>query len=236
VPRREKYVPRHRNATAEPALKKSLRKSVTYSGVAVAATGIAVTSGVFLRDGASDPATTATAAIASGSAHHDAADGQPAQPAPVGAGDDVSGGDPAAGDADRTVALSRSADRAALDESKQSLLDPKSGGQVTRTEDLTDQDPRDIARALLPEYGFSEADFGCLDSLYMSESGWDMHADNPTSSAYGIPQALTGGTHDLPADYMTNPVSQIRWGLDYIRSSYGTPCNAWSFKQSHNWY
>jgi hypothetical protein len=230
VPRREKYVPRHRNAPAEPTLKKSLRKSVTYSGVAVAATGIAVTSGVFLRDGASDQATTASAAIAAGSVQHDAADSPPAHAAPTGAGDR------AAGDAGRTVALSRSADRAALDASKQDLLAPESGGQVTRTEDLTDQDPRDIARALLPEYGFSEAEFGCLDSLYMSESGWDMHADNPTSSAYGIPQALTGGTHDLPADYMTNPVSQIRWGLDYIRSSYGTPCNAWSFKQSHNWY
>ena len=71
----------------------------------------------------------------------------------------------------------------------------------------------------------------------MSESGWNPHADNPTSSAYGIPQALTGGTHDdLPADYMTNPVSQIRWGLQYIKNSYGTPCAAWAFKRSHRWY
>ena len=63
-----------------------------------------------------------------------------------------------------------------------------------------------------------------------------MHADNPTSSAYGIPQALTGGTHDLPADYMTNPVSQIEWGLWYIENSYGSPCSAWEFKQANNWY
>ena len=69
----------------------------------------------------------------------------------------------------------------------------------------------------------------------MSESDWDPRADNPTSSAYGIPQALTE-THDLPADYMTNPVTQIEWGLDYIRSSYGTPCAAWEFKQANNWY
>ena len=60
-------------------------------------------------------------------------------------------------------------------------------------------------------------------------------ADNPTSSAYGIPQALTQ-LHDLPADYMTSAESQIRWGLGYIRDSYGSPCSAWSFKQANNWY
>ena len=49
-----------------------------------------------------------------------------------------------------------------------------------------------------------------------------MTADNPTSSAYGIPQALTS-MHDLPADYMTSAEAQIRWGLEYIQDSYGTP-------------
>jgi hypothetical protein len=225
VPRRDKYVPKHRNAPAEPALKKSLRKSVTYSGVAVAATGIAVTSGVFVRDGSpADPA--GTAVTAADTVHQDQQQYQ---------GRHRREGAAVAG-ADRGNTASRSATRTALDDSKKSLLDQESGGQVTRTEDLTDEDPRDIARALLPEYGFSDSEFGCLDALYVSESGWDMHADNPTSSAYGIPQALTGGTHDLPDDYMTNPVSQIRWGLDYIRSSYGTPCAAWAFKQSHQWY
>ena len=226
MPRRDKYVPKHRNAPAEPALKKSLRKSVTYSGVAVAATGIAVTSGVFVRDGS--PADSAgTAVTAADTVHQDQSQ------------DEYQGrhrADAAPVDAGRGNIASRSASRTALDESKQGLLDQESGGQVTRTEDLTDEDPRDIARALLPEYGFSASEFGCLDALYVSESDWDMHADNAISSAYGIPQALTGGTHDLPDDYMTNPVSQIRWGLDYIRSSYGTPCAAWAFKQSHNWY
>jgi hypothetical protein len=69
----------------------------------------------------------------------------------------------------------------------------------------------------------------------MSESGWRIDADNPTSSAYGIPQALTE-LHDLPADYMTSAESQIRWGLEYIQDAYGTPCSAWSFKSGHGWY
>jgi hypothetical protein len=106
---------------------------------------------------------------------------------------------------------------------------------VTKSEKLSEGDPRDIARALLPVYGFSADQFSCLDSLYVSESNWRINADNPTSSAYGIPQALTQ-LHDLPADYMTSAESQIRWGLDYIRDTYGTPCSAWSFKSGNGWY
>jgi hypothetical protein len=209
-----KYVPKHRSAPPEPALKKSLRKSVTYSGVAVAATGIAVTGGVAMKDNA--PADTATATIAAAQANR--AD------TPV----DESL-------ADRNAEVSRSDRRTSQD--KKAALEQDSGGAVTRTEDLADQDPREIARRLMPEYGLSESEFSCLDALWVSESDWDHTADNPTSTAYGIPQALTGGTHDnLPADYMTNPVSQIRWGLWYIANSYGTACAAWEFKQANNWY
>jgi hypothetical protein len=42
--------------------------------------------------------------------------------------------------------------------------------------------------------------------------------------------------HELPADYYTSAVAQIRWGLGYIQDAYGTPCSAWSFKQSNGWY
>ncbi len=91
------------------------------------------------------------------------------------------------------------------------------------------------ARQERKEYGFSSDQFGCLDALWVSESDWEVDADNPTSSAYGIPQALTE-THDLPADYMTNAETQIRWGLGYIADSYGSPCSAWSFKQDNGWY
>ncbi|HEX6148901.1 MAG TPA: hypothetical protein VFZ39_03980, partial [Nocardioides sp.] len=78
-------------------------------------------------------------------------------------------------------------------------------------------------------------DFSCLDSLYVSESNWRIDADNPTSSAYGIPQALTS-MHAVPADYYTSAEAQIRWGLDYIQDAYGSPCSAWSFKQANGWY
>jgi len=132
-------------------------------------------------------------------------------------------------------AVSRSDRRGSVDRAKAAALSVASGKAVTREQKLSDGDPRDIARALLPLYGFDDSQFSCLDSLYVSESDWRVDADNPTSSAYGIPQALTA-THDLPAGYMTSAEVQIRWGLDYIKSRYGTPCNAWSFKRSHNWY
>ena len=212
--RPSKYVPRHRNTRPEPALRRSLRRSVSYSGIAVATTGLAVAGGVAVKHDA--PADSAAATIAAAQAER--AD-RPVDP----------------GFADRGEQTSRSDRRVADD--KRRTLTQTSGGAVTRTEDLASEDPREIARRLLPEYGMSEAEFSCLDALWVSESDWDPTADNPTSSAYGIPQALTGGTHDnLPADYMTNPVSQIRWGLWYIEKSYGSPCSAWDFKQANDWY
>ncbi len=98
-------------------------------------------------------------------------------------------------------------------------------------------DPRDIARAMIGDYGWSSAEFSCLDQLYISESGWDVRADNPTSSAYGIPQALPGEKMaSAGADWETNPATQIEWGLGYIRDTYGTPCSAMSFKSGNGWY
>ena len=67
----------------------------------------------------------------------------------------------------------------------------------------------------------------------MRESGWNVYADNPSSSAYGIPQALPGSKMaSAGADWATNPVTQIRWGLGYIQDRYGSPCGAWGHSQS----
>lgn len=137
--------------------------------------------------------------------------------------------------ADREPVVSRSDRRGEADPVKAAALSVTQGLAVTKEEDLATGDPRDVAKALLPEFGFAASEFSCLDSLYMSESGWRVDADNPSSSAYGIPQALTQ-THDLPEGYMTSAEVQIRWGLEYIANRYGTPCSAWSFKQSRGWY
>jgi hypothetical protein len=133
--------------------------------------------------------------------------------------------------------VSRSEDRSAVDPGKKRALDQKPGGAVTRTEDRTPKDPRAIARLLLRRYGFGAGQFSCLNSIYMNESGWNVHADNPSSSAYGIPQALPGSKMaSAGRDWHDNPVTQIRWGLGYIKARYGSPCGAWSFKRGHGWY
>jgi hypothetical protein len=98
-------------------------------------------------------------------------------------------------------------------------------------------DPRQIAAAMLPAYGWDSSQFSCLDALWVSESDWNTYAENPTSGAYGIPQSLPPEKMaSAGADWRTNPATQISWGLNYIRLSYGTPCSAWSFKQANNWY
>jgi len=99
------------------------------------------------------------------------------------------------------------------------------------------RDPRSVAAAMVADRGWSSEQMSCLDSLWSKESGWQWDADNPTSSAYGIPQALPGSKMaSAGADWETNPVTQIRWGLGYIEASYGTPCSAWSHSQANDWY
>ncbi|MGH3500022.1 MAG: lytic transglycosylase domain-containing protein [Nocardioidaceae bacterium] len=105
------------------------------------------------------------------------------------------------------------------------------------TNEVAPADPRDIARSLLPSYGWDSSQFGCLDELYLHESNWDYQATNPTSGAYGIPQALPGEKMaEYGADWRTNAKTQLEWGLAYIQGSYGSPCAALSFWQSHNSY
>lgn len=139
----------------------------------------------------------------------------------------------------RGPSLSRSADRRdRTDPVKEAALSAEPAGEVAAgVKDLSDADPRDVAKALLAEFGFSSDQFGCLDSLYTRESGWNVYADNPSSSAYGIPQSLPGSKMaSAGADWATNPVTQIRWGLGYIQDRYGSPCGAWGHSESYGWY
>jgi hypothetical protein len=75
----------------------------------------------------------------------------------------------------------------------------------------------------------SATQYSCLHELWMRESGWSPTSDNPTSSAYGIPQILG-------LDPSLTPQQQVDRGLSYIRHRYGTPCAAWGFWRNHRWY
>ena len=220
-PARPKHAPRHRqtraNRFARSAPGTVVRNTMLFSSVAVAATGATVAGGVLDADtgAGTEPAAADTTSSSSTT--------------PIAATLSKAAME------DRRDTVSRSDSRSSTAEAKDAALSQDTGEGVTRSEQLSSSDPRDIAQALLPEYGFSSDQFSCLDSLYVSESDWDMHADNPSSSAYGIPQALTE-THDMPPGYFTSAEVQIRWGLDYIADSYGSPCAAWEFKQANNWY
>lgn len=98
-------------------------------------------------------------------------------------------------------------------------------------------DPRSTARAMLADFGWGADQFGCLDTLWSGESGWNYRATNPSSGAYGIPQSLPGSKMATEGDdWQTNPITQIRWGLRYIERSYGSPCSASSAKAGKGWY
>lgn len=94
-----------------------------------------------------------------------------------------------------------------------------------------------IAYNMMSSFGFNPRTyFSCLNSIWSRESGWVYNAENP-SGAYGIPQALPGSKMaSAGPDWQTNPATQIRWGLGYIKSTYGDPCSAWAFWQGHGYY
>lgn len=96
---------------------------------------------------------------------------------------------------------------------------------------------KDYARGAIGAYGWGQDQFGCLVSLWNRESGWRADALNPSSGAYGIPQALPGDKlASAGADWRTNAATQINWGLSYIAGRYGSPCGAWDHSQRTGWY
>ncbi|MDC2945666.1 MULTISPECIES: transglycosylase SLT domain-containing protein [Streptomyces] len=77
----------------------------------------------------------------------------------------------------------------------------------------------------------------CFSNIVNHESSWNYKAVNPSSGAYGLFQALPGSKmSSAGSDWQTNPATQIKWGLNYMESRYGSPCEAWSFWQANNWY
>ena len=97
--------------------------------------------------------------------------------------------------------------------------------------------PQQIAEQMLSQFGWSSSQFSCLQPLWALESGWNIYASNPSSGAYGIPQALPGSKMaSAGPDWQGDAATQIRWGLTYIQGTYGSPCAAWSHEEADGWY
>ncbi len=96
---------------------------------------------------------------------------------------------------------------------------------------------RALGQSMAAAHGWTGAQFACLDDIWTRESHWRVDAHNSNSGAYGIPQAQPGSKMSSAGpSWRTNASTQIAWGLSYIARTYGTPCSAWSFWQSHYWY
>jgi len=95
-----------------------------------------------------------------------------------------------------------------------------------------------VAKAILiDEYGFTEKEYTCLNTLWTKESNWNYKARNKSSGAHGIAQALPASKMNVVStDWRTNPVTQIRWGLRYITIRYETPCKALAKHKRSNYY
>jgi len=69
----------------------------------------------------------------------------------------------------------------------------------------------------------------CIEQLWHKESKWNPKANNPKSTAYGIPQMLKMKEQ--------NPFRQIDIGLRYIEHRYsGSPCKALAFHNRKGYY
>jgi hypothetical protein len=128
----------------------------------------------------------------------------------------------------RAVAARKAAAQAAA---KASLV-------VSRVGSNTIPGARATARSMAAaRFGWGSGQFSCLSQLWQKESGWNYRAYNRSGGATGIPQALPGSKMaSAGSDWRTNAATQIRWGLTYIKSSYGTPCSAWAHSRALNWY
>jgi hypothetical protein len=98
--------------------------------------------------------------------------------------------------------------------------------------------PRRIAKAMLVHrFGWKAWQFKYLNRLWAIESGWNRYASNPSSGAYGIPQAVPGSKMSSAGPgWQWNARTQIRWGMRYIQARYRTPYWAWRQQHAYGWY
>lgn len=96
---------------------------------------------------------------------------------------------------------------------------------------------KEFAYSLVNKNNWGRDQYSCLVALWERESNWRWDAMNKSSGAYGIPQSLPGRKMaEMGADWVTNPETQVRWGISYIKSRYGAPCGAMAHSNKFNWY
>ena len=140
----------------------------------------------------------------------------------------------------KAAAAKAAAQQAAQQQAAQQQAAQQQAAQQTTAQPATSApsgSPQQIAEQMLSQFGWSSSQFSCLQPLWALESGWNIYASNPSSGAYGIPQALPGSKMaSAGPDWQGDAATQIRWGLSYIQGTYGSPCAAWSHEEADGWY
>lgn len=136
------------------------------------------------------------------------------------------------------TAATRPADGARLVSYQAAQISPATHGSGGSRKAPRPASPRQVARRMLAKFHWrSKRQFSPLNKLWNVESGWNVHASNPFSGAYGIPQAVPGAKMaSAGPSWRSNAATQIRWGLRYIRSVYGSPLRAWQHEVHDGWY
>jgi hypothetical protein len=115
----------------------------------------------------------------------------------------------------------------------------KCGGSGSPSPGIRHLRPRKQAWLLLSKWDHKHHQYACLNDIIMAESSWNKYAKNPSSGAYGIPQALPG---DKMAgwwgkNWVSSSYVQLFWMIrEYIPHRYGTMCQAWAFHEAHGSY
>ncbi|WJN63307.1 hypothetical protein [Streptomyces phage phiScoe54] len=120
---------------------------------------------------------------------------------------------------------------------KPSKAKPKASRSKTRTVKPL-QTPRELGKAAAAKRGWTGAEWTALEDLWTRESGWNPHAQNPTSTAYGIAQFLDSTWASYGIDKTSDAARQIEAGLRYIEARYGKPSAALAFwlNRYPHWY
>lgn len=92
-------------------------------------------------------------------------------------------------------------------------------------------------KSQMKKFGWGDDQWPALHKLVQNESGWRLHARNPSSGAYGLFQSLPASKIDKYGN-RRSVKAQAGFGLNYIKDRYSSPkgaLRAWNARSPH-WY
>jgi hypothetical protein len=138
--------------------------------------------------------------------------------------------------AEKAAAEKAAAEKAAAEKAARAAADKPAAAAAAPAAGSSSSAPRGSFKEYAMSKVGSAQQFSCLENLWGKESGWNPNAQNPTSTAYGIPQFLNSTWASTGIAKTSDGYRQIDAGLIYIDSRYGSPCGAWAHSQSTGWY